>query len=168
MKFTRILMANLLRKKVRLLLTVGSFAVALFLFTFLAVVRSAFSIDAVVVKADRLIVVNRTSWFNTMPVSYKDKIAQIPGVKCRNRERCFRSQAIAGPQELPVVRVGFAPANSMPSRRGERGLLLLRRPESWYHSSCTCAPGDRTRRSRRLDPGERASKLSHGRFLCSG
>jgi putative ABC transport system permease protein len=80
-KFTRILMANLLRKKVRLLLTVGSFAVALFLFTFLAVVRSAFSIDAVVVKADRLIVVNRTSWFNTMPVSYKDKIAQIPGVK---------------------------------------------------------------------------------------
>ncbi len=81
MKFTRILMANLLRKKVRLLLTVGSFAVALFLFTFLAVVRSAFSIDAVVVKADRLIVVNRTSWFNTMPVSYKDKIAQIPGVK---------------------------------------------------------------------------------------
>ena len=81
MKFTRILMANLLRKKVRLLLTVGSFAVALFLFAFLGVVRSAFSIDAVVVKADRLIVVNRTSWFNTMPVSYKDKIEQIPGVK---------------------------------------------------------------------------------------
>ncbi len=81
MKFTRILMANLLRKKVRLLLTVGSFAVALFLFAFLGVVRSAFSIDAVVVKADRLIVVNRTSWFNTMPVSYEDKIEQIPGVK---------------------------------------------------------------------------------------
>jgi putative ABC transport system permease protein len=80
-KFTRILMANLLRKKVRLLLTVGSFTVALFLFALLGVVRSAFSIDAVVVKADRLIVVNRTSWFNTMPVSYKDKIEQIPGVK---------------------------------------------------------------------------------------
>ena len=81
MKFTRILLANLLRKKVRLLLAAGSFAVALFLFAFLGVVRSAFSIDAVVVKADRLIVVNRTSWFNTMPISYKDKIAQIPGVK---------------------------------------------------------------------------------------
>jgi len=80
-KFTRILLANLLRKKVRLLLAAGSFAVALFLFAFLGVVRSAFSIDAVVVKADRLIVVNRTSWFNTMPISYKDKIAQIPGVK---------------------------------------------------------------------------------------
>ena len=31
MKFARIIFANLLRKKVRLLLTLGSFAVALFL-----------------------------------------------------------------------------------------------------------------------------------------
>jgi len=81
-KFMRILLANLLRKKVRLFLTVGSFATALFLFTFLGVVHSAFSIDSAVVKADRLIVVNRTSWFNTTPLSYKDKILQIPGVKC--------------------------------------------------------------------------------------
>ncbi len=34
MKFARIIFANLLRKKVRLLLTLGSFAVALFLFAF--------------------------------------------------------------------------------------------------------------------------------------
>ncbi len=82
MKFARIIIANLLRKKIRLLLTVGSFAVALFLFTFLGVVRSAFSIDDNTVKADRLIVVNRTSWFNPTPLAYKDKIQQIPGVKC--------------------------------------------------------------------------------------
>ena len=43
----------------------------LFLFTFLGVVRSAFSIDANTVKADRLIVVNRTSWFNPTPLAYK-------------------------------------------------------------------------------------------------
>ena len=43
MKFSRYIFANLFRKKIRLLLTVGSFAVALFLFTFLAVVRGAFN-----------------------------------------------------------------------------------------------------------------------------
>jgi len=42
MKFSRLIFANLFRKKVRLILTVGSFAVALFLFTFLAVVKGAF------------------------------------------------------------------------------------------------------------------------------
>ena len=39
MKFGGLIFANLFRKKVRLLLTIGSFAVALFLFAFLAVVR---------------------------------------------------------------------------------------------------------------------------------
>ena len=35
MKFSNLIFANLFRKKLRLLLTVGSFAVALFLFFFL-------------------------------------------------------------------------------------------------------------------------------------
>ena len=39
MKFSRFILANLFRKKIRLILTIGSFAVALFLFTFLAVVK---------------------------------------------------------------------------------------------------------------------------------
>ena len=43
MKYRSLLFANLFRKKIRLLLTIGSFAAALFLFTFLAVVKSAFS-----------------------------------------------------------------------------------------------------------------------------
>ena len=42
MKFSSLIFANLFRKKVRLILTVGSFAVALFLFSFLAVVKGAF------------------------------------------------------------------------------------------------------------------------------
>ena len=35
MKFSRLIFANLLRKKMRLILTIGSFAVALFLFAYL-------------------------------------------------------------------------------------------------------------------------------------
>jgi putative ABC transport system permease protein len=81
MKYARIIFANLLRKKVRLLLTLGSFAVALFLFAFLAVVKDAFNRGADVAGADRLVVINRTSIINTIPLSYRDKILRIPGVK---------------------------------------------------------------------------------------
>ncbi|MGB7845313.1 MAG: FtsX-like permease family protein [Candidatus Acidiferrum sp.] len=81
MKFASIIWANLLRKKVRLLLTLGSFAVALFLFAFLAVVRDAFNRGADVAGADRLVVINRTSIINLIPLSYRDKILRIPGVK---------------------------------------------------------------------------------------
>ena len=81
MKFARIIWANLFRKKVRLLLTIGSFAVALFLVAFLAVVSDAFNRGADVAGADRLVVINRTSIINTIPLSYRDKILHIPGVK---------------------------------------------------------------------------------------
>ena len=81
MKFSRIILANLLRKKVRLLLTLGSFAVALFLFSFLAVVRDAFGRGADLASADRLITINRTSIINLIPLSYRDKMLRIHGVK---------------------------------------------------------------------------------------
>ena len=81
MKFARLVWANLFRKKVRLLLTVGSFAVALFLFAFLSVVNDAFSRGADVAGADRLVIINRTSIINTLPLSYRDQILRIPGVK---------------------------------------------------------------------------------------
>jgi putative ABC transport system permease protein len=81
MRFSRFIFANLFRKKIRLLLTVGSFAIALFLFTFLAVVRGAFSRGTELAGADRLVVINRVGLINTMPLAYGDKIRQIKGVK---------------------------------------------------------------------------------------
>jgi putative ABC transport system permease protein len=89
MKYSRIILANLLRKKVRLLLTLGSFAVALFLFVFLAVVRDAFNRGADVAGADRLVTINRTSIINTIPLSYRDKIQRIPGVKAITHNNWF-------------------------------------------------------------------------------
>jgi putative ABC transport system permease protein len=89
MKFRRLILANLFRKKVRLLLTIGSFAVALFLFAFLAVVRDAFNRGADVAGADRLVIINRTSIINPIPLSYRDKIARIPGVKVITHDNWF-------------------------------------------------------------------------------
>ena len=89
MKFASIILANLFRKKVRLVLTLGSFAVALFLFVFLAVVRDAFNRGADVAGADRLVIINRTSIINTIPLSYRDKILRIPGVKVITHDNWF-------------------------------------------------------------------------------
>ncbi len=81
MKFSRLIFANLFRKKIRLVLTIGSFAVALFLFAFLAVVRDAFNRGADVAGADRLVIINRTSIINPLPLADRDKMLRIPGVK---------------------------------------------------------------------------------------
>jgi putative ABC transport system permease protein len=89
MKFANIIFANLFRKKVRLFLTIGSFAVALFLFVFLAVVGDAFNRGADVAGADRLLVINRTSIINLIPLSYRDKILRIPGVKVITHDSWF-------------------------------------------------------------------------------
>jgi putative ABC transport system permease protein len=89
MKFARLILANMFRKKIRLVLTLGSFAVALFLFAFLAVVKDAFGRGADVAGADRLVIINRTSIINPIPLSYRDKILRIPGVKVVTHDNWF-------------------------------------------------------------------------------
>ncbi|HEY2233031.1 MAG TPA: FtsX-like permease family protein [Candidatus Angelobacter sp.] len=81
MKFFGLIRANLFRKKIRFILTIGSFAVALFLFGVLAVVRVAFSGGIDIAGADRLVVINRTSIIQPLPLAYGDKIRRISGVK---------------------------------------------------------------------------------------
>ena len=89
MKFMHLIFANLFRKKIRLLLTVGSFAVALFLFAFLAVIKDAFGRGADVAGADRLVIINRVSIIQPLPLSYRDKILRIPGVKAVTHNNWF-------------------------------------------------------------------------------
>lgn len=89
MKYSRLILANLFRKKARLVLTIGSFAVALFLFALLGVVNEAFSRGADVVSANRLITINRTSIINPLPLSYRDEILRIPGVKYVTHDNWF-------------------------------------------------------------------------------
>jgi|SRR5580658_553233 len=89
MKFRSLIFANLFRKKMRLVLTIGSFAVALFLFAFLAVVKGAFNRGADIAGADRLIIINRVSIINPLPLSYRDQILRIPGVKAVTHNNWF-------------------------------------------------------------------------------
>ena len=69
MKYLPLFFANLFRKKIRMALTVGSFAVALFLFGLLAIVRGAFHQGIDVAGADRLIILNKVSIIQPLPLS---------------------------------------------------------------------------------------------------
>jgi putative ABC transport system permease protein len=89
LKFSKLIFANLFRKKTRLILTIGSFAVALFLFCFLAVVRDAFGRGADVANASRLDTINRVSIIQPLPISYGDKIAAIRGVQYVTHDNWF-------------------------------------------------------------------------------
>jgi len=89
MKYMHLIFANLRRKKLRTVLTVGSFAVALFLFGFLAVIHKAFSGNLDVVGVDRLMVINKVSIIQPLPQSYKAQIERIPGVKLVTAQTWF-------------------------------------------------------------------------------
>lgn len=89
MKFLHLILSNLTRKKFRTILTVGSFAVALFLFAFLAVVKGAFGRGADIAGADRLVIINRISIIQPLPLSYRDQILRIPGVKSITHNNWF-------------------------------------------------------------------------------
>ena len=80
MKYLPLVVANLFRKKTRTALTVGSFAVALHLYGLLAVVNGAFSQGVDVAGADRLVVVNRVSIIQPLPLAYRDRLLRTPGV----------------------------------------------------------------------------------------
>lgn len=80
MKYSALILSSLFRKKIRTVLTIGSFAVALFLFGLLAVVRGAFNQGVDVAGADRLVVINKVSIIQPLPIAYKDRLLRIPGI----------------------------------------------------------------------------------------
>ncbi len=89
MKYFRLLLVNLFRKKIRTGLTIGSFAIAMLLFGLLVIVRFAFNQGVEVAGADRLIVMNRVTFIEPLPISYMDRIAAIPGVKAVSHATWF-------------------------------------------------------------------------------
>ena len=80
MKYRHLIFANLFRKKIRTTLTLGSFAVALFLFGLLATVRGAFNQGLEVAGANRLVVVNKVSIIQPLPDFLQRQAERIPGV----------------------------------------------------------------------------------------
>ncbi|HPA81942.1 MAG TPA: hypothetical protein PLS95_14080, partial [Thermoanaerobaculales bacterium] len=80
MRFLPLVLRNLRRKKTRTVLTIGSIAVALFLYGLLVTIDSALSAGVDVAGADRLVVRNRISLILPLPLSYQERLRQIPHV----------------------------------------------------------------------------------------
>jgi putative ABC transport system permease protein len=80
MKFLRLILINARRSKRRTILTILGVMVSLFLFSTLRTVTTSFQTALEVTDATRLIVRNATSIIFSLPISYRDKIAAVPGV----------------------------------------------------------------------------------------
>ena len=80
MKYLGLVWSNLGRKKLRTALTVLSILVAFLLFGFLSAIKEAFLGGVKLAGADRLIVRHKVSLIQPLPVSYEQRIANIPGV----------------------------------------------------------------------------------------
>ena len=80
MKYLPFIFRNLFRKKTRTILTIGSIAVALFLFGLLVTIETALNAGVDVAGVDRLIVRNKISLIMPLPLAYQERLRQIDNV----------------------------------------------------------------------------------------
>ena len=81
MKYFRLIWKNAWRKKIRTSLTILSVFVAFLLFALLSAIGFAFRGGVDVADAERLIVIDKISLINPIPISYLNRIAAIDGVE---------------------------------------------------------------------------------------
>ncbi len=99
MKYLPLLLSNLLRKKTRTILTLLSVMVAFLLYCFLYAIAHAFSGPIELLGQDRLIVRNRVSLIQPLPLSYKTRIASTAGVT-RSALSCWFGGTYQGPKNF--------------------------------------------------------------------
>jgi putative ABC transport system permease protein len=80
MKFLPLLWSNLIRRKVRTICTALSIFIAFLLMAALMSIRSGFSRGVDLTGANRLVVSQKNSFNQPMPLAYRDRLAAIPGV----------------------------------------------------------------------------------------
>jgi putative ABC transport system permease protein len=80
MKFFPLVWRNLLRRKMRTIFTLLSVFVAFVLFGILMTVRVAFDAGVPIAGAERLVMIDKVSLINPIPLSYKQRISSTEGV----------------------------------------------------------------------------------------
>jgi putative ABC transport system permease protein len=80
MKFLHLVWRNLMRRKIRTVITVLTIMVAFVLFGALMAIRAAFSMGIDVAGADRLMMIHKVSIIQSLPRSYGDRIRTTEGV----------------------------------------------------------------------------------------
>lgn len=80
MKILKLVFKNALRHKLRTILTVLGIAIAVIAFGILRTVYTAWNVGVEAASANRIITRNSVSFIFPLPLSYRDKIAAVPGV----------------------------------------------------------------------------------------
>jgi putative ABC transport system permease protein len=80
MKFLPLVWRNLMRRKIRTIITTLTIVVAFVLFGALMAIRAAFSMGVDVAGADRLMMIHKVSIIQLLPKSYGDRIRATEGV----------------------------------------------------------------------------------------
>jgi putative ABC transport system permease protein len=80
MKYLRLIVKNAGRNKRRSVLTILSISAAIFLLAFMQAIMNSFSSASELTGAELRLIVRRNSLADAMPESYREKIAQVPGV----------------------------------------------------------------------------------------
>jgi putative ABC transport system permease protein len=89
MKFIHLVWCNLKRKKLRTSLTLLSIVVAFILFGILSAIQQALVGGVELAGADRLIVRQKVSIINLLPISYEARMNRIPGVDFATHQTWF-------------------------------------------------------------------------------
>lgn len=89
MKYLGLIWHNAWRKRIRTTLTILSVLVAFVLFALLNAVGAAFTGGGAMSGAQRLVVIDKVSLINFLPISYENRIARIPGVAIVSRLTWF-------------------------------------------------------------------------------
>ena len=101
MRYFGLVWSNVWRKKIRTSLTILSVLVAFLLFTMLNAVGQAFSSGGAMTGAERLVVIDKIMLINPLPISYKARIAQIPGVEIVTQQSWFGGYYQDPKQQFP-------------------------------------------------------------------
>ena len=145
MKFFPLLWSNLKRKKLRTALTLLSILVAFILFGFLSAIRQALVGGVQLAGADRLIVRQKVSIIQPLPLSYKARIERIPGVAKSTHmswfgghyqdSKHFFPQMPVIPEELTDLYPEFLlPADQMEAWKHTRtGAIVGRKTADFFH-----------------------------------
>jgi len=89
MKFLPLTLRNLMRRPVRTILTFGAIVVSFLLFGVLMILRVAFTMGVEVAGVDRLMMTNKMSIIQPLPISYLDRIRAVDGVSLVTHQSWF-------------------------------------------------------------------------------
>ena len=103
MKFLPLVWRNLLRRKFRTFFTLGTIFIGFVLYSFLMVVRAAFTMGIDFAGVDRLWMMHKVSIIQFLPASYLERIEATPGVTLATHATWFGGSYQDHPNEFMVA-----------------------------------------------------------------